>query len=91
MQVTAAGMRDLLAEVAAALVRQAKRQHDRGAVRARTRLLREIRALPDSDPRLVKLAGYPPAMIVAAIPDGTVIPAGSAGQFLDTLTGYLTA
>ena len=62
----------------------------RDSIRGSTRLLREIKALPDDDPRLLRLTELMPAvdMLMDAIPADARISAASAEAYLDSLISY---
>jgi hypothetical protein len=103
---TAAEVKELLVETIAAQVRYARMDfddapHDEGdpatgrlstreSIRGSARLLREMKALPDDDPRILRLAELMPAvdMLMDALPADARISAASADAYLDSLISY---
>jgi len=99
---TAAQMKALLVEALTIQVRNARlgfddAPHDQGdpqtgrvstadSIRYSVRLLREMKAVPEDDPRIIRLTELvPTADHLMAVPDDSRISAGSAGAFLDDL------
>jgi hypothetical protein len=62
----------------------------RDSIRESTQLLREIKALPDDDPRILRLTELMPTidMLMDAIPANARISAASADAYLDSLISY---
>lgn len=103
---TAAEMKELLVEAITAQLRNARLDfddapHDQGdadtgrlstrdTISESARLLREMKAVPVDDPRIIRMTELVPTvdMLLGALPDNGVVPVGTIGEFLDSLVGF---
>jgi hypothetical protein len=103
---TGAEMKELLVEAITTQLRNARLDfddapHDQGdpetgrlstrdTIRESARLLREMRAVPVDDSRIVRLTELVPTvdMLLGALPDDGGLPVGSIDLFLDSLVSH---